>query len=367
MSSNIELAGFYDSIKAQEPYFGWLRRYMEITCVLNIAVVILTLYLIRKEGKNLKPEYKQVLLCNLFLPAVFSLYMGFIYQPYIVFPYHLLLTVGFFRFGPFVTAHLFNICCTLAILCSMGFIYSFWFNYITICFRISQQSSTKSNLIGLCVGLVFTIVNFVLMTIGVDEHQYEDRDALYKGDGRLRYFFDEYSIAIVRVGDKWSLKVLSVEAFIGIAIVVIVIPIITFKSHRTLNRIHNMISKTTLIQLKNALSISLWYLLQFGVLVGIPAATAMALLLLRYSPSESFPFALVVLAPTQLTCPVICALYLSVIKPLRFGFLRLIGLHKYVPKAVSKVSTQSQLSTFTSSHAPVRHITRNAYGAIRLN
>ncbi|EGT47567.1 hypothetical protein CAEBREN_20267 [Caenorhabditis brenneri] len=343
MTSDIELTGFYNSIHVQEPYFVWLRRYMEVTSVLNIIFVTLTLYLIKTEGKNLKPEYKQVLLCNLLLPAIFSLYMGFIYQPYIVFPYHLLLTVGFFRFGPFATAHLFNICCTLAILCSMGFIYSFWFNYITICFRISRQSSTKSNFLGLCIGVVFTIVNFVLMTIGVDENQYQDRDNLYEGDGRLRYFFDEYSIAIVRVGDKWSLKALSVEAFIGIGIVVIVIPVITFKSFTTLSKIHHMISKQTLIQLKNALAISLWYLLQFGVLVGIPAATAMAFLLMRYTPKESFPFALVVLAPTQLTCPVICALYLSVIKPLRHGFLRLVGLERFAPKPVSKFSTQSRM------------------------
>ncbi|PIC19863.1 hypothetical protein B9Z55_025249 [Caenorhabditis nigoni] len=260
---------------------------MEITSVLNIIFVTLTFYLIRTEGKNLKPEYKQVLLCNLFLPAIFSLYMGFVYQPYIVFPYHLLLTVGFFRFGPFVTAHLFNICCTVAILCSMGFIYSFWFNYITICFRISKQSSTKSNLIGLIIGVIFTIVNFVLMTIGVDDHQYEDRDNLFEGDEKLRYFFDEYSIAIVRVRDKWSLKALSVEAFVGITVVVVVIPIITIKSHTTLSRIHNMISKQTLIQLKNALAISLWYLFQFGLLVGIPAATAMTLLLMHYAPSET--------------------------------------------------------------------------------
>ncbi|EFP12861.1 hypothetical protein CRE_05989 [Caenorhabditis remanei] len=366
MTAAIEISGFYSSIKTQEPYFTWLRRYMEITSLLNIGFVLLALYLIRTEGKNLKPEYKQVLLCNLLLPAVFSFYMGFVYQPYIVFPYHLLLTVGFFRFGPFVTAHLFNICCTVAILCSMGFIYSFWFNYITICFRISRQSSTKSNLIGLCFGVVFTVINFILMTIGVDENQYHDRDNIYEGDDRLRYFFDEYSIAIVRVGDKWSLKVLSVEAFIGIAIVIIVIPIITFKSYTTLNRIHNMISKTTLIQLKNALAISLWYLLQFGLLVGIPAATAMAFLLMHYAPSESFPLALVVLAPTQLTCPVICALYLIVIKPLRYGFLKLVGLQRYAPKPVAKFSTQSQLSTFTS-HAPIRHTNRNAYGSIRLN
>lgn len=181
---------------------------MEITSVLNVFLTALTLYLVRVEGKTLKRDYKQVLVCNLMLPVVFSVYMGFVYQPYIVFPYHLLLTVGFFRFGPFVTAHLFNICCTLAILCSMSFLYSFWFNYFTICYRISRQSSTKTNLIGVCIGVVFTIVNFVLMTIGVDEHQYEDRDNLYKTDNRIKYFFNEYSIAIVRVSDKWSLKVL---------------------------------------------------------------------------------------------------------------------------------------------------------------
>ncbi|CAO4386358.1 unnamed protein product [Caenorhabditis nigoni] len=125
------------------------------------------------------------------------------------------------------------------------------------------------------------------MTIGVDDHQYEDRDNLFEGDEKLRYFFDEYSIAIVRVRDKWSLKALSVEAFVGITVVVVVIPIITIKSHTTLSRIHNMISKQTLIQLKNALAISLWYLFQFGLLVGIPAATAMALLLMHYAPSET--------------------------------------------------------------------------------
>ncbi|CAI2356088.1 unnamed protein product [Caenorhabditis sp. 36 PRJEB53466] len=180
------------------------------------------------------------------------------------------------------------------------------------------------------------------MTIGVDEHQYQDRELIYQSDGRTQYFFDNYSIAIVRVGDKWSLKALSVEAFIGIASVVVVIPIITFKSFTTLNRIHNMISKTTLLQLKSALAISLWYLLQFGILVGIPAATAMALLLTHYAPSHRFPIALVVLAPTQLTCPVICGLYLSLIKPLRNGLLRLIGLQRYAPKAVSQLSTQSR-------------------------
>lgn len=184
-----------------------VQRYMEVTSVLNTAFVILTLYLIKKEGKTLKPDYRQVLLINLLLPATFSFYMGFIYQPYIVFPYHLLLTVGFFRFGPFVTAHLFNICCSLAILCSMGFIYSFWFNYITICFRISRQNSRKSNLMGMTFGIVFTVFNFLLMTIGVDSHQFQFRDDLYRSDSRIQTFFDEYSIAIVKVDDKWSLKV----------------------------------------------------------------------------------------------------------------------------------------------------------------
>uniref|UniRef100_A0A8R1DFG0 Uncharacterized protein n=1 Tax=Caenorhabditis japonica TaxID=281687 RepID=A0A8R1DFG0_CAEJA len=363
--SDFVIAGFNDSIQKQEPYFVWLRRYMEITSVLNVLIVTLALYIIRTEGKPLKPDYRQVLLVNLLLPATFSFYMGFIYQPYIVFPYHLLLTIGFFRFGPFVTAHLFNICCSLAILCSMGFIYSFWFNYITICFRITRQSSRKTNIIGAIFGMIFTIVNFVLMTIGVDPHQYEDRDYFYQSDEKLKYFFNEYSIALVRVSDKWSLKTLSIEAFIGITIVVIVIPIITVKSYTTLGKIHHMISKATLIQLKNALAISLWYLLQFGILVGVPAALAMAQLLTRYTPSPRFPMAFLVVAPTQLTCPVICTLYLTVIKPLRYGLFRLVGLHRFTPQTVSRISTQSQLSTFTSQ--PRASYNRKPYTSIKLH
>ncbi|CAI5456439.1 unnamed protein product [Caenorhabditis angaria] len=361
--SPVFIDGFCDSIYSQEGYFIVLRRFMEFSSIFNLLVVVFLSILLFIYGKSIKPDYRQVLLINLILPAIFSLYMGFIYQPYIIFPYHLLLTIGFFRFGPFVTAHLFNICCSIAILCSMGLIYSFWFNYMTICFRISRNASKKSNLMGFIFGIIFTFVNFILMTIGVNERQYEDYTDIINQDKRTQYFLENYSIAIVRVDQKWSLKVLSVEGFIGITCVVIIIPIITIKSYNALNLMHTQVSKTTVNQLKNALAISLCYLFQFGILVGIPAATAMAILLLRITPSPTFPLAFIILAPTQFTCPVICLLYICVLKPLRIGMLKILRLQKYLKQPIPPRSTQSQLSTVTTHH---RLTSKGPFAASRL-
>lgn len=195
---NEDFIHIYETFKYHEnTFFRIYKITLYVIGTITNVFVTLTIFILLNYGQTLEKTYRKMMAFNIFLPALLTNHICFLFQPYAIGPNFILYTLGPIR-ASYAWTYLFM---TLLILISAPLTFLLFAQLSYHAFIIIKPQTTLKmfwiNLTWICLAICSIGFNMIVFFLAIDHHHYRLENEILGIDKRYQYVIDNYAPYII--------------------------------------------------------------------------------------------------------------------------------------------------------------------------